>query len=499
MGSILQDVERLPPRDWEPEKRASISSSRPIAVGSNTMGRRPSQRNSLQPQLFPRQEGCPEKEPPRRKHKSNTHSSKSTPPPYSSQGASASCPTPSLGGRKEAAAPRPAPRWDRQRRGGRRDKHTAPSSNHRRPSSSTELLEVLQDSVEDSDTDMSESEKGLLASSCSPPQLDLRPEVIEDEDHSSHSHSIRGAAHGVFHYPDFLPPPFNLWSLSQLAVFYNTEGRAAPRPVGSLERYLERLLQLEWHQIQTVQEELESLQVSEVTPGCHRSAAATGSCLSSPKSILQCQRAFPLTFLSSLASHSAFGCACTLCWIRCSTCSSSCCRSMHTSGRPSRLNPMPDRSRGHTSLPKRSYSESRVHSSDRTRPFQGLSSPSRTSSHLRRMQALGNIRNPVPSAPGRPHSTCRDSRVHAAKVDVSTVGQFRRSGSEQRRGGVQRHQNRQDGSEFRKGRSDECRAAHAKNHKTKPKSVSAVRDHVPRSTCPPNSGQGRAKAVEFVA
>ncbi|KAI4797287.1 hypothetical protein KUCAC02_025203, partial [Chaenocephalus aceratus] len=112
--------------------------------------------------------------------------------------------------------------------------------------------------------------------------------------------------HGLcaFDFPDFLPPPFNSWSLSHLAVFYNTEGRGAPRPraVGPLERYLERLLQLEWRQIQSVEED--GGNSGDFSSSCHKSAASSSSRLSSPKCILQCQRSFPLTFLSSLANHS---------------------------------------------------------------------------------------------------------------------------------------------------------------------------------------------------
>ncbi|KAI3369650.1 hypothetical protein L3Q82_025360, partial [Scortum barcoo] len=252
---------------------------------------------------------------------------------------------------------------------------------------------------DDSDTDMSESERlYVLPSGWVPPKLKLRPEVIEAEDYSFHSHRLRGHGHYGCHFPDFLPPPFNSWSLGQLAVFYNMQGQVGPqpRPVGSLERYLERLLQLEWHQIQTVQEESGKSVVSNVISSSHRSSAAAPLRLSSPKCILHCQRAFPFTFFSSLASHSALQshCACTLCRVRFSACNTSCCLSTRNPTHQSRA---VLEHRGPVSLPNRSYSESRVHSSDRRSASQvkRFSSPARTNSYLRRMQASGNIRNPV--------------------------------------------------------------------------------------------------------
>ncbi|KAM4587385.1 uncharacterized protein PAE49_024391 isoform 2-T2 [Odontesthes bonariensis] len=330
-------------------------------------------------------------------------------------------------------------------------KHTTASSFPHLLDSSSDLLETTPPQLEvgglrscaqeESDTDLSECERlPVSSSSRGPPQLELRPEVIEPEDCFSHSYRIRGQNHVGFDFPDFLPPPFNSWSLSQLAVFYNMEGRAAPRPrpVGPLERNLERLLQLEWHQIQTIQEESGKSAVPEIISSCHRSPAAASSRLSSPKCILQCQRAFPLTFLSSIASHSTLlsGCACTLCRIRYSTCRTSRCSSIHSYNHQSRLSPMLERSRGPTSLPKRSYSESRVHSSERNSRAQRFSSPVRTNSYLRRMQASGNIRNPIQGATIKTKSTVRDSIDHVGKGDVlgSRVGVFRRrSGSEQRR------------------------------------------------------------------
>lgn len=372
---------------------------------------------------------------------------------------------------------------------------------------------------EDSDTDLSESER-LPVSSCSrvPPQLELRPDVIEAEDRSTHSHRPRGRSRGGFDFPDFLPPPFNSWSLSQLAVFYNTEnfGASRPRPVGSLERYLERLLQLEWHQIQTVQEETGKSAVSDIISSCNRSPAAATSRLSSPKCILQCQRAFPLTFLSSLASHSTLlsSCACCLYRIRHSTCSTSCCRSTHSHSRQSRLSPMLER-RGPVSLPKRSYSESRVHSSDRgtVSQAQRFSSPVRANSHLRRMQATGNIRNPGQGANTKTHTTARDMsfgterdchRAWGDVMDYRTGGVRKRSGSEQRRRtGVERPQNgsgkRRSGSECRRGGSERRKMAEFKEREVKPDAVTAIMDNLHGSSCSLDNRPNRPKQVEFAS
>lgn len=409
--------------------------------------------------------------------------------------------------------------------GFRGNRHTPAFPCYRLMDSSPDLLEGLSPKPEagslsghgesDSDTDLSESERRpVMASGRVPPQFELRPEVIEAEDCSSHR--PRGRSHGGFDFPDFLPPPFNSWNLSQLAVFYNMEGRGAPRPrpVGPLERYLDRLLQLEWRQIQTSQEESGKSVASDVTSSCHKSAAAVSSRLSSPKCILQCQRAFPLTFLSSLASHSALlsGCACTLCRIRYSTCGKSCCRSTHSHTRQSRLSPMLEH-RAPVSLPKRSYSESRVHCSDRTSASQAqrFSSPVRTNSHLRRMQASGNIRSLVQGANTKPHSTARDSSVGAGRersgasgdvLDYRTGESRKRSGSEQRRGRAERQQGesekRRSGSEYRRGGAERRRTAELKELEIKPDAVTAIMDNLPGSKNSLLNRPNRVKQVEFV-
>uniref|UniRef100_A0A7N8XBQ7 Uncharacterized protein n=1 Tax=Mastacembelus armatus TaxID=205130 RepID=A0A7N8XBQ7_9TELE len=375
----------------------------------------------------------------------------------------------------------------------------------------------LRGDGDDSDSDLSEAERlPVLPSARFLPKLDLRPEVVEGEDCSTHSHRPRRQMHGAFNFPDFLPPPFNSWSLSQLAVFYNMEGRGAPRPrpVGTLEKYLERLLQLEWHQIQTVQEESGKSAVADVLPSTHRPAAASSSRLSSPKCILQCQRAFPLTFLSSLVSHSALlsSCACTTCRIHYSTCSMSCCRSIHSHGRQSRVSPVLER-RKPVSLPKRSYSESRVHSSDRSSAsqIQNISNPVRANSHLQRMQASGNIRNPAQGASNKPHTSARDVSAGVGNdcrgawgnvMDCRTRVFRKRSGSEQQRRGVERQQNgsekKRSGSVCRIGGRERRRTDEFKEQEIKPDAVTAIMHNLPGSKHSPVNRPNKPKQVEFV-
>ncbi|XP_049892886.1 uncharacterized protein LOC126385361 isoform X1 [Epinephelus moara] len=532
MGTILQErvsqqcLERassIRDRDWK--RKASWTNNRPN-VASNKMGRRQSQRKSLQPQYaLPSQENNNEKRlQQRRRQKPNIPLTKRITSLHSAQGTSDSKSHPDRMEPKVQPAAQHSSHREHKHTGVRGSRHTSAFPCHRLSDSSPDLRQRLSPNPEvgslcgqgesNSDTDLSESERlPVSLSGRVPPQLQLRPEVIKAENCSSRSHRPRGHGQGSFDFPDFLPPPFNSWSLSQLAVFYNMEGRGAsrPRPVGPLERYLERLLQLEWHQIQTVQEEGGKSAVSDVISSCHVSPAAASSRLSSPKCILQCQRAFPLTFLSSLASHSALlsSCACTLCCIRYSTCSTSCCRSTYNHSRQSRLSPMLDCKRP-TSLPKRSYSESRVHSSDRSSASQAqrFSSPVRTNSHLRRMQASGNIRNPVQGNNTKPHSTARDCGVWGlggttgdyggGVLNCRTGGFKRRSGSEQRRGRVERQhalEKRRSGSECRSGGAEQRRIAELKEREIKPDAVTAIMDNLPGSK---HSPINRPKQVEFV-
>ncbi|XP_043107258.1 protein FAM217B isoform X2 [Puntigrus tetrazona] len=254
-----------------------------------------------------------------------------------------------------------------------------------------------KDGEEDSGSDLSDSERySVLPAQISPPDLNLRAEVIEPSD----LHPSRPRAHNKFRgsYPDFLPPPFNSWSLQQLAVYLNTEGKGVPRPkpVGQLERYLDRLLQLEWHQIQTVQED-GSKSGGPLPKSRHAPHSSSHLSLSSPKCILQCQRAFPLTLLSSLASAPTLP-TCPHCQNQYPLPNGP-CRS-YAYHHHTRLSPLLEKKGQASGLPRRSSSESRAHQPlprHRSREHR-LSDPLSESSHLRRMQAVGNIRNPLGSS-----------------------------------------------------------------------------------------------------
>ncbi|KAM8866825.1 uncharacterized protein ACB058_005023 [Synchiropus picturatus] len=359
-------------------------------------------------------------------------------------------------------------------------RHTAAFPCHRRRDSSPDLRSEAADG--DSDTDLSESERGwALPCGADPPALHLRPEVFQVPEGPAVSVKAR-LTNGGSDFPDFLPPPFNSWSLSQLALFYNTDGRGAPRPrpVGALERYLEKLLQLEWYQIQSVQEESGKSAVASAA-SCQRSVSTR---LSAPKCILQCQRALALSFLSSLANHSALlsGCACTQCRLRyTSACGRSCCRA--SVSRQSRLSPLRSAGEGRV-LPKRSYSESRVHAPGWAPSCRSprRSSPVRADTHLKRMQASGNMRNPAAHL---------DSEAAACDPRVRGGPCGRRGGSEQRKRGADRK-----ASETRRSKSECWRSAGKLRHAdVKPDAVTAIMDNLPVAKF---SSANRAKQVEFV-
>lgn len=389
--------------------------------------------------------------------------------------------------------------------GSRRGRHTAnfPCYRSRNPSP-VQLKGLLREQIAgglsvhrendtDSDSDSSECEK--LDPTRVPPQLELRPEAIEDESCSPLKQRARSHADSAF--PDFLPPPFNSWNLSQLATFYNVEGRFSPRPrpLGLLERFLDRLLQLEWHQIQTSQEEGGKAATWDVTSSCHKPAAAATSRLSSPKCILQCQRGFPLSFLSSLSSHSALlsGCSCTQCRLRYSTCSKSCCRFTHSYNHHFRLSPTLEH-KVTVPLPRRSCSESRA---------QRISSPVRTNIHLRRMQASGNIRSQVQGSGTKIQTSGPSVGACGEQTGEKREAEFRRrSGSEQRRGRAEKQwsgpETRRGASEYRRGGAEGRRAAHLKEPEIKPDAVAAIMDNLPGSKNSFRIRTNRQKQVEFV-
>ncbi|NWW54576.1 F217B protein, partial [Pedionomus torquatus] len=115
---------------------------------------------------------------------------------------------------------------------------------------------IKEDAEDDSASDLSDSERiPIPPSPCTPPELILRAEEIDPVclEHVPET----GFKESEYYYPDFLPPPFNSWDLKQLAIFVNVEGKTdlRPKPTGFLEKYIDRLLQLEWLQMQTVQNE----------------------------------------------------------------------------------------------------------------------------------------------------------------------------------------------------------------------------------------------------
>lgn len=269
---------------------------------------------------------------------------------------------------------------------------------------SLRLLEHKEDDT-DSASDLSDSERlPVLPSPCTPPQLNLRAEIVDSVDLNPDipgPRTVQTESHS-YNYPDFLPPPFNTWSLRQLAIFLNTEGKRAPRPkpVGQLEMYLERLLQLEWYQIQTIQNENSQPTSASVRSRSHasngpqiagmsRPHTAPPTRLSSPKSMRQNQRPFPFTLLSSLGSPSSCQLSCCLyCHVRHPLCSSSC--SSYTYQRHSRLSPLLERKTSPSITHKRSCSESRA-SAMENKAMGKPHFPVSPKSHQKPMEAAGNL------------------------------------------------------------------------------------------------------------
>ncbi|KAF1390640.1 hypothetical protein PFLUV_G00060120 [Perca fluviatilis] len=315
-----------------------------------------------------------------------------------------------------------------------------------------------KDEDTDSASDLSDSERLPVLPSpctpCTPPHLNLRAEVINTNDFPPDFPGPHGAVGDEdesekpsYSYPDFLPPPFNSWSLRQLAVFLHTDGRGAPRPkpVGPLEKYLERLLQLEWLQIQTVQAEISRppgsrtrLQGFPSANTAHppRPHTAPPSRLNSPKGLRQSQRAFPFTPVNNPPSpasaqqqHSRFP-VCPHCHIRYPLCNGSC--SANAYQRHSRLSPLLERKARPGAPAKRSSSETRATSTECRSPggqggvqvgggAQTPVSPSAGRSHLRHMQAAGNVRKQPQDSGTNPNSRgqVRKSRVRAnSETDV---------------------------------------------------------------------------------
>lgn len=136
---------------------------------------------------------------------------------------------------------------------------------------------------EDSASDLSDSERvPIPPSPLAPPKLNLRAEEIQPEYFSQYEeYKCKD-----FEYPDVLPPPYNSWNLRQVSMFVNKEGKNTLQSTASapLERYVDRLLQLEWLQMQTVQCEKTKMGKSrpQTVPATCRNGKSPGKCKAWP-------------------------------------------------------------------------------------------------------------------------------------------------------------------------------------------------------------------------
>ncbi|XP_024605990.1 protein FAM217B [Neophocaena asiaeorientalis asiaeorientalis] len=114
---------------------------------------------------------------------------------------------------------------------------------------------IKEDAEEDNASDLSDSERiPVPPSPLTPPDLHLRAEEIDAAHFDPHP-GQGPTQQPEYSYPDFLPAPCNSWDLRDMAVLLHSERRteAVPRTGGLLGKYIDRLVQLEWLQIQTVQ------------------------------------------------------------------------------------------------------------------------------------------------------------------------------------------------------------------------------------------------------
>ncbi|XP_077468874.1 uncharacterized protein fam217ba [Stigmatopora argus] len=340
------------------------------------------------------------------------------------------------------------------------------TSGHALTHSPAPIAEVLQDpyKVDDSDSasDLSDSERLPVLPSpctpCTPPHLNLRAEVINSSDFPLDIPGPRGNGDNenesttpTHCYPDFLPPPFNTWSLRQLAVFLQTEGRGAPRPkpVGPLERFLERLLQLEWLQIQTVQSESTRQAGKNTRPQATsghspRPHTAPSSRLNSPKGARPSQRVFPCVINPpSPASNSTYSRLplCPHCHIRYPLCNGSC--SAYAYQRHSRLSPLLERKTRPGAPVKRSCSETpEANKESRSQGAQGgggtqiPGSPSAEKSHLRHMQAAGNARKHPQELATTPNSR---GQVRKPRIRTNSETDYKKDSAVVKSAGAEKH------------------------------------------------------------
>ncbi|XP_056404736.1 protein FAM217B isoform X2 [Hyla sarda] len=132
---------------------------------------------------------------------------------------------------------------------------------------------------EDSASDLSDSERvPIPPSPLTPPKLNLRAEEINP---GYFSQCLEHKCND-YEYPDFLPPPYNSWNLHQVSMFVHNEGKNVLQTTASapLERYVDRLFQLEWLQMQTVQSEKAKTVKSrpQTVPATSRNGKSPGKC-----------------------------------------------------------------------------------------------------------------------------------------------------------------------------------------------------------------------------
>ncbi|MEQ2227598.1 hypothetical protein ILYODFUR_000028 [Ilyodon furcidens] len=388
----------------------------------------------------------------------------------------------------------------------------------------------------DSASDLSDSERLPVLPSpctpCTPPHLNLRAEIINTNDFLPDFPGPHGAVGDedesekpTYNYSDFLPPPFNCWSLRQLAVFLHTEGRGAPRPkpVGLLEKYLERLLQLEWLQIQTVQAECSRPPGSRARPQNFPSSTAAHSArphtapssrLNSPKGLRHSSRAFPFTPVnnppSPASAHhqlSRFP-VCPHCNIRYPLCNGSC--SPYAYQRHSRLSPLLEHRARPGAAAKRSSSETRAASTEGRSPgaqgggegAQTPVNPSAGRSHLRHMQAAGNARkHQEAGANQKGRGQVRKSRVRAnSETDVKKEPSGIKGASAEKRG----HAGSKKELIASKRDERDCQRVELGGQASKTAMKRAAKDPASLSKAPPSSHSipkqnGKTKNVHFVA
>ncbi|KAM3922362.1 protein FAM217B isoform 2-T2 [Leptodactylus fuscus] len=137
----------------------------------------------------------------------------------------------------------------------------------------------LSKADEDSASDLSDSERvPIPPSPLTPPKLNLRAEEIKPGFFSQYmEHKCKD-----YEYSDFLPPPYSSWNLHQVSMFVNKEGKNKLQSTASapLERYVDRLLQLEYLQMQTLESEKAKMAKSRphTVPATCRNGKSPGKC-----------------------------------------------------------------------------------------------------------------------------------------------------------------------------------------------------------------------------